>query len=86
MQQLIIESIIVFLIINILEFLFMCIFDVKNNIKASFILNNIFGISLFCVMYYLKIFIKIYTLKEIIIVSSTGTFGLIYILISLIIY
>lgn len=77
MIALIIKTVLVFIAVNIIEFLFMVLFKVKKSIIANFILNNILGILMLYLMNYLGVFITDINLIHILIISSTGVFGLI---------
>lgn len=81
MITLIIKTVLIFIAVNIIEFLFMILFKVKKSIIANFILNNILGILMLYLMNYLGVFITNINLIHILIVSSTGVFGLIGLLI-----
>lgn len=86
MIELIIQTIIIFLIINFIEVAFLLIFGVRRNIIAGFILNNILGILFLFMMYYFKIYFTSLSIIDIIIVSSTGIFGIIGLLIKIIVW
>ena len=76
----IIKIIIIFSIINLIEFTFLRLFKVYGNIIASLMLNNFLGILLLIILWYLKVLIYIISIKNIIIVSSTGLVGIFLIL------
>lgn len=84
MITLILKTIVIFIIINILEILFLFLFGVRRNIIASFLLNNILGILFLFMMYYFKIYFTTITLIDIIVVSATGIFGIIGLLVRII--
>ena len=86
MIELIIQTIIIFLIINFIEVAFLLIFGVRRNIIAGFILNNILGILFLFMMYYFKIYFTSLSIIDVIIVSSTGIFGIIGLLIKIIVW
>lgn len=86
MIELIIQTIIIFLIINFIEVAFLFLFGVRRNIIAGFILNNILGILFLFMMYYFKIYFTNLSIIDIIIVSSTGIFGIIGLLLKIIVW
>lgn len=81
---LILKVIVIFIIINILEILFLFLFGVRRNIIASFLLNNILGILFLFMIYYFKIYFTSLSIIDIIVVSSTGIFGVIGLLVKII--
>lgn len=86
MLSLIFKTIIIFIIINILEVLFLLLFNVKKSIIASMLLNNILGIVMLFTMNYFNIFINKISIFDLVLTSSTGIIGLIYILLKIIIF
>lgn len=77
MILLIIKILIIFIITNSLEQLFLFLFKVKPSIQLSILLNNIIGIIFLIIINYFKVFEIGLNLPNILIISSTGLIGLI---------
>lgn len=86
MLELILKTTIIFIALNTVEVLFLLLFNVRKSIIASLILNNILGIIILFIINYYKVFIDNISVSDLLITTSTGVFGIIFILVKSIIF